>query len=189
MKYKFIRSLSRHELLSDGKIIFGGLNKDKVRQYISKNEVLYVEKGTTYIDKYAFLNIHGLKEIYLPSTIEEIKEEAFKNCADLEIIHCDSPIVDVKTRAFNKDKYLTVIDMNMRVENDDISKLFTGSSVNNISKTLKSYRLARVEDGTLQIISYQRTDDEKITFSPESTSPIIMGFNEDTREVFELPQQ
>lgn len=189
MKYKYIRSLIRDELLSEGKIIYGSLNKDCFRQYISKKEIMVVEEGITEIDKHAFLHIHGLKEIYLPSTIEKIKEEAFRNCYDLEKIHCASPLVDVKSKAFFNVKNLSLIDMNMRVANDNINSLFTNSTQTRIPKTLTSYRLAKVEDDKLQIMSYQRDENaKKISFIPESPNPIIKGFNSETREVFELPQ-
>lgn len=193
MKFKYIRSLSKLELLTTGKILYGSINHDKVREYTAREEVMVIEEGVTEIDKYAFLNIKGLKEVYLPSTLEKIREGAFRGCSDLEKVHCSSPIVIVKNGAFKRANKLTTMDICMSIENDDIRYIF-GANENlqkpcKLPKVLQSFKLGKTQDGVLQTMTYIRSKDSKVldaTFVPEKPLPDLVGFNEDTREVFEL---
>ena len=80
MTIKYIKSLTKYELISDGSVIFGKTNGKKVVEFIAKKEDLVIEEGTTIIDKYALANIRHLRRVFLPRTLTEIQEFAFRNC-------------------------------------------------------------------------------------------------------------
>ncbi len=188
MTIKYIKSLTKYELISDGSVIFGKTNGKKVVEFIAKKEDLVIEEGTTIIDKYALANIRHLRRVFLPSTLTEIQEFAFRNCLELEEVHCSSPLVDVKSSAFKNNSKLTTIDMNMRIKNDDIFNVYSATTAPKTSKNLKTFKLANVENGVLKVVTYHRDEQgKKVNFVQGETS--TMGFNENTREVFELPQQ
>ena len=195
MRYRYIKSLTREELLSDGTIINSKVYSNQSKAYVSKQRIVKVAEGVTVIEKDAFARVYEMEEVYLPSSVEKICEGAFKNCKDLKAIHCSSPIVKVCNGVFTNDQNLEQIDMNIDINDNDIYYLFDGYKLKNrmshISKLLPSFKLAKVENGVLTTTLYSRDEKSKVyypTFSPVPAETQKFGFNEETREIFNLEQ-
>ncbi len=192
MKIKYMRSICQDELIRDG-VIYIKANSAHTyirRKCIANNEIVVIEEGVTNIDKYTFSNVRGIKEIHLPSTLEEIGEGAFHNCCDLEVVRCKSPIVKVKKEAFIYDSKLKEIDMYMDIAGNDIKNLFGCYRKLErpiiIPTSLQKYKLAKVFNGALTRMEYHRdeTKSSKTEFTTIQEEPETLNFDEETRQVF-----
>ena len=100
----FLNTLRRMNM--DGTVdetpLFTTLSKDMVIDYPSYDIPPFVTK----IKAGAFSDLHDIRNLYIPSSVEVIEKDVFDNCTDKIIIMCDNfnkiKFSDTKTREFVK---------------------------------------------------------------------------------------
>lgn len=151
----FLNTLRRMNM--DGTVdetpLFTTLSKDMVIDYPSYDIPPFVTK----IKAGAFSDLHDIRNLYIPSSVEVIEKDVFDNCTDKIIINCDNfdkiKFSDTKTREFVKkhmsgsvislekavkDSYNHFIDIGVKPSIEDILEDVADNYNTDVSITLNS---------------------------------------------------
>lgn len=151
----FLNTLRRMNM--DGTVdetpLFTTLSKDMVIDYPSYDIPPFVTK----IKAGAFSDLHDIRNLYIPSSVEVIEKDVFDNCTDKIIIMCDNfnkiKFSDTKTREFVKkhmsgsvislekavkDSYNHFIDIGVKPYIEDILEDVADNYNTDVSITLDS---------------------------------------------------
>lgn len=82
-----------------------------ISKYVGSEEVLHIPEGVTAFNPKAFVGHNELREIYFPSTLEEIPAKAFKELHGLEHVHFSEGLFEISDSAFENCPRLQDVDL------------------------------------------------------------------------------
>ena len=88
--------------------VFYSTGYSTIVEIIPQSEVITIHEGPTTIPDNMFSNNGIVKNISLPSTLNQIESGAFSGCSNLENMRCESTKVDFGENIFDEGKEITV---------------------------------------------------------------------------------